>query len=42
MRMDGGRMPRRILEWKPMVGESEEDEGKDGLKTLRKISRRWE
>jgi len=24
------------------VGESEEDEGKDGLKTLKKISRRWE
>jgi hypothetical protein len=24
------------------VGESEEDQGKDGLKMLRKISRRWE
>ena len=42
MRMDGGRMPRRILEWKPMGRKSEVDQGKDGLKTMRKISRRWE
>jgi hypothetical protein len=52
--MDGGRMPRRILEWKPVgrrirgrprkrwIEDIEEDQGKDGLKMLRKISRRWE
>jgi len=40
--MDGGRMPRRALEWKPMGRKPEDDQGKDGLKTLRKISRRWE
>jgi hypothetical protein len=32
-------MPRRILEWKPMGRKSEEDQGKDGSKTFRKISR---
>ena len=42
MWMDGGILPRRILEWKPMGRRIREDQGKDGLKTLRKTSRRWE
>jgi len=40
--MDGGRMPGRILEWKPMSRRIRERPRKNGLKTLRKISRRWE
>jgi hypothetical protein len=40
--MEGGRIPRRILEWKPIGRRIREDPGKDGLKKLKKISRRWE
>jgi len=42
MRMDGGRMPRRILKWKPVGRRIRGDQEKDGLKMLRMISRRWE
>jgi hypothetical protein len=42
MRKDGWRMPRRILEWKPVGRRIRGDQGKDGLKTSRMISRRWE
>ena len=35
-------MPRRILEWKPMGMRIRGRPGKDGLKMLRKTSRRWE
>jgi hypothetical protein len=41
-RMEGGRIPRRILEWKPIGRRIRERPSKDGLKTLKKISRRWE
>jgi hypothetical protein len=42
MRMDGGRMPRRILEWKQMGRRIRERPRKNGLKTMRKRSRRRE
>jgi hypothetical protein len=41
--MEGERIPKRVLEWKQKwsqrVGETEEDQGKDGLRTLKKIYR---
>ena len=40
MRMDEKRIPKRVLEWKQQAGELEEDQGKDGLKILKKTSRR--
>jgi hypothetical protein len=40
--MDGGRMPRKIIEWKPMGRRIRGRPRKGGLKALRKISRRWE
>jgi len=51
MRMDGGRMPRRILEWKPMgrrirgrpgkrwIEDSEEDIQTMGIRGWRKLSK---
>jgi len=53
MRMDGGRMPRRILEWKPMGGrirgrprkrwieDGEEDIQMMGIRGWRKLSKEW-
>jgi len=41
-RMDEKRITKRLLEWKPKAGELEEDQGKDGLRTLNKIYRGWE
>jgi hypothetical protein len=40
MRMDKKRIPKRELEWKPTAEELGEDQEKDGLKILKKISRR--
>jgi hypothetical protein len=37
MRMEGEKIPKRVLEWKPWVGETEEDQEKDGLRTLKNI-----
>jgi hypothetical protein len=28
---------KRVMEWKPMGRKTEEDQGKDGLRTLKKI-----
>jgi hypothetical protein len=39
MRMEGERIPKRVLEWKPMNRRNREDQGKDRLRTLRKIYR---
>ena len=40
MRLEGKRIPKRVLEWKTTgVGETEEDQGKDGLRTSKKIYR---
>ena len=39
MRMEGKRISKRVLEWKPTVGETEEDQGKDGLRTSKKMYR---
>jgi hypothetical protein len=37
--MEGERIPKRVLEWKQMGRKTEEDQGKDGLRTLKKIYR---
>jgi len=37
MRMEGKRIPKRVLD--QQVGETEEDQGKDGLRTSKKIYR---
>jgi hypothetical protein len=37
--MDETRTPKRVFEGKPKAGESEEDQGKDGLNILKKIYR---
>jgi hypothetical protein len=37
MRMDDKRTPKRILEWKTIGRKSEEEQGRDGLWTLKKI-----
>jgi len=42
MRMDEKRTSKRVLEWKPIDKRSEEDQGKDGLRMLKKIYRGWE
>jgi outer membrane receptor for monomeric catechols len=39
MRMEGEIIPKRVLEWKPMGRRTQEDQGKDGLRTLKKIYR---
>jgi hypothetical protein len=39
MRMDEKRTPKGVLEWKTIGRKSEEDQGKDGLQTLKKIYR---
>jgi hypothetical protein len=41
-RMEGGRIPRRILEWKPIGRRIRGRPRKSGLKTVKKTSRRWE
>jgi hypothetical protein len=41
-RMEGWRISRRILEWKPIGRRIRGRPRKNGLKTLKKISRRWE
>jgi hypothetical protein len=37
--MEGERIPKRALEWKPMGRKTEKDQEKDGLRTLKKIYR---
>ena len=37
MRMEGKRIPKRVLEWKPTGRKTELDQGKDGLSTSKKI-----
>jgi len=39
MWMEGKRIPKRVPEWKPTRRKTEEDQGKDGLKTSKKIYR---
>jgi hypothetical protein len=39
MRMEGERIPKRALSGNQWVGETEEDQGKDGLRTLKKMYR---
>jgi hypothetical protein len=39
MWMDEKRTPKRILEWKPIGRRLDEDQGKDGLRTLKMIYR---
>jgi hypothetical protein len=39
MRMEGERIPKRVLEWKPMGRRNREGQRKDGLRTLKKIYR---
>jgi hypothetical protein len=39
MRMEEGSIPKRVLEWKPVGRKTEEDQGKDGLRALKKIYR---
>jgi len=36
------RTPKRVLEWKPIGRRIREEQGKDGLRTLKKIYRGWE
>jgi hypothetical protein len=37
--MEGERIPKRVLEWKPKGRKTEEDQEKDGLRTLKNIYR---
>jgi len=39
MWMEGKRIPKRVLEWKPTGKKTKEDQGKDGLRTSMKIYR---
>ena len=39
MRMEGKRIPKRVLEWEPTGRKTEEDQGKDGSRTSKKIYR---
>jgi hypothetical protein len=39
MWMEGKRMPKRVLEWKPTGRKTEEDQGKDRLRTSKKVYR---
>jgi hypothetical protein len=41
-RMDEKGTPKGVFEWEPIGRKSEEDQGKDGLRTLKKIYRGWE
>jgi IS5 family transposase len=40
--MDENRRRKRILEWKPIGRRIRGNQGKDGLRTLKKIYRGWE
>jgi len=42
MRMDEKRTPKRVLEWKPIGRRIRGNQGKDGLRILKKIYRGWE
>jgi hypothetical protein len=37
--MEEKRIPKRVLEWKPIGRKTEEDQEKDGLRTSKKIYR---
>jgi len=37
--MEGKRIPKRVLEWKLTGRRNEEDQGKDGFMTSKKIYR---
>jgi hypothetical protein len=39
MRMEGERIPKRVLEWRPMGRRNRGRPRKDGLRTLKKIYR---
>jgi hypothetical protein len=40
--MDDKRIPKRVLEWKPIGMGIEEDQGRDGLRALKEICKLWE